>query len=225
MEIIGQIQTDFASKFGVPRQSGLIDELTGVIIFKKKYRNPDAFRGLDGFSHIWILWQFSKAMKEEWSATVRPPKLGGNTRMGVFATRSPYRPNPIGMSCVKLDRIEFDEKCGPKLHVSGIDLMDGTPIYDIKPYLPYADSFPNATAGFTSQIDLEQLEVIIDDKWLEIVPLEKRQALIRVLAMDPRPTYQDDAKRIYGFGFAGVEVKFRVEGNTLYVVEIVRQTF
>lgn len=220
MEIIARIYTDFHSKFGIPRQSGLVSELRGRIVFEEKYRSPEAVRGLEEFSHIWLLWQFSEAIRKEWSPTVRPPKLGGNTRMGVFATRSPFRPNPIGLSSVVLDRVEFSEKLGPVLHVLGADLMNGTPIYDIKPYLPYADSHPEAVGGFTDSLTLPLLQVEIPEALLCKIPEEKREALRQVLAQDPRPSYQNEPDRVYGFGFAGFEVRFCVRENVLVVKEI-----
>lgn len=220
MQTIAQIRTDFSGKFGVPRQSGLVEELTGKIIFEREYRSADAVRGLEDFSYLWLLWEFSETAGAKWSPTVRPPKLGGNTRMGVFATRSPFRPNPIGLSCVCLERIELSGELGPVLYVSGVDLVDKTPIYDIKPYLPYADCRPDATGGFTDTIKQTLLEVEIPVRLLEKVPLEKREALQKVLALDPRPSYQNDAERIYGFGFAGYEVRFCVQGKRLLVKEI-----
>ncbi len=220
MKAIARIYTDFPSKFGVPRQSGMVDGLEGRILFEKEYRSIDAVRGLEGFSHIWLLWQFSKTANAKWSPTVRPPKLGGNIRMGVFATRSPFRPNPIGLSCVRLKQIQLSEKSSPVLFVSGADLVNGTPIYDIKPYLAYADCHPNATCGFLDDARKELLEVEIPGHLLEKLPYSKREALRQVLALDPRPSYQEDGKRIYGFGFAGYEIRFRVQGNYLTVEEI-----
>ncbi len=221
MEIIAHIETDFKSKFGLPRQSGIIDEIEGRVVFHGQYRNPDALRGLEDFSHIWILWQFSESKKDSWSATVRPPLLGGNKRMGVFATRSPYRPNPIGLSSVKLVRIEKTEKDGTVLIVSGCDLMDGTPIYDIKPYLPYCDSHPDATGGFTDTLGERKLTVHCDNALIEKIPQEKRTALISALGGDPRPSYQQNETRIYGFNFAGYEVSFRVKEGILEVTDII----
>ena len=221
MKTIAHIYTDFSTKFGLPRQSGLIEEIKGRIIFEKEYRSPEAFRGLEDFSHIWLLWQFSESVRESWSPTVRPPLLGGNTRMGVFATRSPFRPNPIGLSCVKLEKIEYSKADGPVLYVSGCDLMNGTPIYDIKPYLPYADSVPQATGGFTATLDERKLEVDISDELLKNVPEQKRKTLLAVLAGDPRPSYQNDPERIYGFGFAGLEIKFTVSDRKLTVIAVI----
>ena len=220
MDIIAHIHNDFTEKFGIPRQSGLVEEVQSEIVFCPKYRNPDAFRGLDGFSHLWLLWQFSKAIREEWSPTVRPPRLGGNVRMGVFATRSPFRPNPIGLSCVGLKRMEFTKDRGPVLFVSGADLMDGTPIFDIKPYLPYADNKPEATAGFAAQNE-EPLSVVIPEELLLKVPKEKQESLRGVLAQDPRPRYQNVPERIYKMYYGNFEVWFTVEGNKLQVCSIV----
>ena len=224
MEIIARIHTDFPEKFGIPRQSGLVDGLTGRIVFEEKYRNPDALRGIEGFSHLWLIWQFSRAIREEWSPTVKPPRLGGNQRMGVFATRSPFRPNPIGLSCVRLQRVELHTAEGPVLWVAGIDLLDGTPIYDIKPYLPYADCHPEATGGFAQEVMGHRLEVAFPEELLALVPPEKREALREVLAQDPRPGYQhNEPDRRYGVAFAGLDVRFTVEGDVLLVREVVRR--
>ena len=220
MKVIAHIQTDFATKFGIPRQSGLVEELKGRIIFEEEYRNIEAVRGLEAFSHIWLLWEFSEAVRADWSPTVRPPKLGGNTRMGVFATRSPFRPNPIGLSCVRLERIEYTKEYGAILHVSGADLMNGTPIYDIKPYLPYADCKPEATGGFTDNIVIKKLCVEVPEEQLNKVELAKKEALIKVLEQDPRPSYQENAARVYGFGFADYEIKFQVKDDVLTVISI-----
>ena len=220
MKIIGYNETDFKEKFGIPRQSGLVKESRGRILFEKEYNVPEAFRGLEDFSHIWVLWQFSRAVRESWSPTVRPPLLGGNKRMGVFATRSPFRPNSVGLSVLKLEAVELSEKEGVVLHVSGVDLLDGTPIYDIKPYLPYADSIPDAVGGFTESLEERCLEVEFPMELYERVREEKRGALKAVLAADPRPSYQDEPERIYGMSFADYEVKFRVEGKTLKVVSV-----
>lgn len=220
LNIIAHIRTDFTSKFGIPRQSGLVDELEATIIFKPEYRNPDALRGLEEYTHLWLLWQFSECIGKEWTPTVRPPRLGGNKRMGVFATRSPFRPNPIGLSCVKLLRIERTEKYGCIIRVSGADLLDGTPIYDIKPYLPYVDSHPDASNGFALDEKSGRLEVEISDEVIKIIPTEKQAALKAVLAQDPRPGYQDIPDRVYGIEFAGFDVRFRVENNILTVIEI-----
>ena len=219
MKIIAHIHTDFESKFGVPRQSGLIDT-AATIVFEPPYRVAEAMRGLEDFSHIWILWQFSEAVREDWSPTVRPPMLGGNTRMGVFATRSPFRPNPIGLSCVKLERVEISPTLGPVLHVTGADLMNGPPIYDIKPYLPFTDAHPDAIGGFTQTVADRTVTVADPRNCLARVREDKRDALLAVLASDPRPTYQHDPERVYGFGFAGYEIRFRVDGGTLTIDEI-----
>ncbi|MBQ2811783.1 MAG: tRNA (N6-threonylcarbamoyladenosine(37)-N6)-methyltransferase TrmO [Clostridia bacterium] len=221
MKIIAHIKTDFPTKFGLPRQSGLVEEIKGKIVFEEEYRVPEAFRGLEDFSHIWLLWQFSEAVRDNWSPTVRPPLLGGNTRMGVFATRSPFRPNPIGLSCVKLERVELNSSDGPVLYVSGSDLMDGTPIYDIKPYLPYADSIPDAVGGFTDNLDERRLEVAFEETLLDKIPNCKRETLIKVLSGDPRPSYQNNPERVYGFVFAGFEVKFTVSDRKLTVTEVI----
>ena len=218
---IAEIRTDFPTKFGIPRQGNLISELSAKIIFYKEYQNPEALRGLEEFSHIWLLWGFSANAKKEWSPTVRPPRLGGNKRVGVFATRSPFRPNPLGLSLVKLENIEKATDNGMILHVSGADLMDQTPIYDIKPYLPHVEALPDATGGFAARVKDYALSVSCDEKLLEILPPEKRNALISVLSQDPRPSYQNDETRIYGFLFAGFEIKFQVKGNILYVTEII----
>ena len=220
MEIIARIRSPFAEKFGIPRQSGVVEELQATVVFEPAFRNPDAVRGLEGFSHIWLIWQFSRAVRHTWSPTVRPPRLGGNERMGVFATRSPFRPNAIGLSSVRLERIEFDRELGPVLHVSGADLMDGTPIFDIKPYLPYTDSHPEATGGFTDGAAMERLTVDCPAELLERVAPEQRPGLLGVLASDPRPRYQDDPERVYGLTFAGRNVKFTVDGGRLTVLEV-----
>lgn len=218
---IAHIRSPFTEKFGIPRQSGLVKELAGTIIFEPKYRNPDAFRGLEEFSHIWLIWEFSESARDTWSPMVRPPRLGGNTRKGVFATRSPFRPNPIGLSCVRLEEIEIHSEYGPVLHVTGADLMDKTPILDIKPYIPHADSHPEAEGGFASRHKEDRLEVEFPEELEEKVPESKRAALRGVLANDPRPAYQNDPKRVYGFGFAGLEVRFTVRDGCLTVCEVV----
>ena len=217
MHVIARIHTDFPEKFGIPRQSGLVDGLTGRIVFEEKYRNPDALRGIEGFSHLWLIWQFSRAIREEWSPTVKPPRLGGNQRMGVFATRSPFRPNPIGLSCVRLQRVELHTAEGPVLWVAGIDLLDGTPIYDVKPYLPYADCKPEAVGGFAASGEGRLLTVQADETLLAGLPARTREALLGVLAHDPRPSYQNDPDRVYGMAFGGCEVRFSVDGETLTV--------
>lgn len=220
MKIIARIETDFPTKFGIPRQSGIIESLKGRIVFEPEYRNAEAVRGLEEFSHIWLIWEFSEAVRDSWSPTVRPPRLGGNVRKGVFATRSPFRPNPIGLSSVKLEKIEIDPKLGPVLHVSGADLMDGTPIYDIKPYIAYTDSHPNAISGFASKPAEYLLEVEFPDTLLKKVNPEFRESLIEILAHDPRPQYQADPERVYGMEFGGMEIKFKVEEMRLTVTKV-----
>ena len=220
MKPIAHIYTDFKTKFGLPRQSGLVKEITGKIVFEKQYSIAEAFKGLEDFTHIWILWEFSQAKKETWKPTVRPPLLGGNKRMGVFATRSPFRPNSIGLSCVRLEKIDYDSDLGTVLYVSGCDLMNGTPIYDIKPYLPYCDSIPDAVGGFTETLGERKLEVNISEELLGRVPQKKRAELLGVLRGDPRPSYQDDPQREYGFNFADFEIGFKVSGETLTVTRI-----
>ena len=222
MEItsIAHIRGDFPEKFGIPRQSGLVEELTATIVFAPAYRDPSALRGLEGFSHLWLIWEFSQTRQGRWSPTVRPPRLGGNKRLGVFATRSPFRPNPLGLSCVRLLEVGQDDESGPVLLVAGADLMDGTPIYDIKPYLPYADCKPEALGGFAARPKGADLAVECPVAVLAAVPDDKRTALLAVLAQDPRPQYQDDPDRVYGMAFAGTEVKFRVAGGRLRVTEI-----
>lgn len=223
MHIIANIHSDFPTKFGIPRQSGLVEELTAQIVFTPDYRAPEAVRGLEDFSHIWLIWQFSKAVREHWSPTVRPPRLGGNTRMGVFATRSPFRPNAIGLSCVRLLKVEPNTPEGPVLTVAGADLMDGTPILDIKPYIPYADCQPEATGGFTDTAGEFLLKVEFPPELLSMVPEDRREALIGVLRHDPRPSYQRKPERVYGMEFAGVNVRFRVEGEVLTVIEVEKE--
>lgn len=223
MHIIANIHSDFPTKFGIPRQSGLVEELTAKIVFTPDYRAPEAVRGLEDFSHIWLIWQFSKAVREHWSPTVRPPRLGGNTRMGVFATRSPFRPNAIGLSCVRLLKVEPNTPEGPVLTVAGADLMDGTPILDIKPYIPYADCQMEATGGFTDTAGEFLLKVEFPPELLSMVPEDRREALIGVLRHDPRPSYQRKPERVYGMEFAGVNVRFRVEGDVLTVVEVEKE--
>ena len=220
MTIIARMESDFTTKFGIPRQSGLVQELHSTIVFEPEYRNSDALRGLQDYSHLWIIWQFSEAVRDEWSPTVRPPRLGGNTRMGVFATRSPFRPNAIGLSCVKILSIENRKDHGPVIHVAGADLMSGTPILDIKPYIPYADCHPEASGGFTDSAHDFLLEVQCPEHLLEIFPQDKRDALIGVLSHDPRPSYQKDFSRIYGLDFSGFNIRFRVEENKLIVLDI-----
>ncbi len=220
MKVIARIHTDFPEKFGVPRQSGLVPELQATIVFEPEYRNSDALKGLEGYSHIWLIWQFSEAVRDTWSPTVRPPRLGGDKRQGVFATRSPFRPNPIGLSSVKLERIELDSKQGPVLHISGADLMDGTPIYDIKPYLPFTDCHADAVGGFADAFVDYGLDVHIPDELLAQILEEKREALIGVLAQDPRPSYQNDPERIYGITFGKQNIKFQVKETVLTVIGI-----
>ncbi len=220
LHTIAHIHTDFPEKFGIPRQSWLVEELKAEIVFEPDYRSPEAVRGLEQFSHIWLLWQFSRAVRDSWSPTVRPPRLGGNTRVGVFATRTPYRPNPIGLSCVRLERVELTGTRGPVLHVCGADLLDGTPIYDIKPYLPYADSHPDAAGGFATAGLEHKLAVCCPDELWAAVPTDSRAALRGVLENDPRPSYQHDPERVYGMTFAGLEVKFSVDGDVLTVLSI-----
>ena len=222
MHIIARIHTDFPTKFGIPRQSGLVEDLKSYVVFEPEYRDENALRGIEQFSHLWLIWQFSEAVREGWSPTVRPPRLGGNTRIGVFATRSPFRPNAIGLSSVKLEGVSRDPKLGPILHLACADLMDGTPILDIKPYIPFSDSHPDAADGYTAQTIAHHLEVDFPPELLEMVPPDKRGALEGVLAQDPRPSYQDDPQRVYGFAFAGMEIKFRVDGQKLTVVNINR---
>lgn len=220
VHIIARIRSQFPEKFGIPRQSGLVEELKARVVFEPEYRDSQALRGLEGFSHIWLIWQFSRSMGAGWSPTVRPPRLGGNERMGVFATRSPFRPNPMGLSCVKLEKVELSTSEGPVLWVAGADLMDGTPIYDIKPYLPYADCKPQAVGGFASAPKEATLTVDFPSQLLERVPQELREALSGVLAQDPRPTYHHDPQRVYGMAFGGLQVRFTVDGDRLTVVEV-----
>ena len=223
MKIIAHIENDFSTKFGIPRQSGLVNSLRSRIVFAPEYRNPDAFRGLEDFSHVWLIWEFSQAVRHKWSPTVRPPRLGGNTRMGVFATRSPFRPNPVGLSAVQLEEVVLHGADAPYLVVSGADLMNGTPIYDIKPYLPHIDSHPDARGGFAVPAAEHRRKVVFPEQWLEKVPEQLRDGLTEVLAQDPRPSYQHDPERIYGFGFARLEVKFTVDGDVLTVCGVTAQ--
>lgn len=223
MKVIAHIQSDFPTKFGIPRQSGLVESLQAKIVFEPEYRSADALRGLNDYSHIWLIWEFSEARRDHWSPTVRPPRLGGNQRMGVFATRSPYRPNPIGLSCVKLESIQWNAENGPVLLVSGADLMDGTPIYDIKPYLPFVDSHPEAIGGFADAVKDDGLKVECAEKWLAVIPESHRQAVLDILAQDPRPHYQQDPERIYGMEYAGMEIRFRVEEDRLIICEVIRK--
>ncbi len=224
MNPIAHIRSDFPTKFGVPRQAGLVEELRAAVVFEPPYRIAEALRGIEGFSHLWLIWEFSQNKRERWSPTVRPPRLGGNQRMGVFATRSPFRPNPIGLSCVRLEKVELDTPEGPVLHVAGADLVDGTPIFDIKPYVPYADCRPEAAGGFAGAAPEGKLAVDIPPELLKRVQPEHQGALTGLLAQDPRPSYQDDPQRVYGFGFAGLEVRFRVRDGVLTVLDILRST-
>ena len=220
LKVIARVHSDFPTKFGIPRQSGLVDSLNATIVFEPEYRDENALRGLEGFSHIWLIWQFSGNLRDGWSPTVRPPRLGGNERVGVFATRSPFRPNPLGLSCVKLERIEYNTPQGPVLHVSGADLMDTTPIFDIKPYIPYADAHPEAKAGFASEAPKEKLKVVLPPELEMLLPPDKTAPLIGVLEQNPCPRYQNSPDRVYGMEFAGFDVRFTVNGDTLTVTEI-----
>ncbi len=224
MKIVARINNDFKEKFGVPRQSGLAGNIFSKIIFEPEYRDPNAFRGLEEYSHLWLIWEFSENVEKEWSPTVRPPRLGGNKRVGVFATRSPFRPNPIGLSCVKLERIELSTPDGPVLYLSGADLMNGTPIYDIKPYLPYVDCHPEATGSFAEENKEYRLEVELSEEIREclrkVFSEEKINGLMEVLSLDPRPSYQEDSKRIYGFTYGGYDIRFRVTGSILELVNM-----
>lgn len=220
LKVIAKMRSDFPCKFGIPRQSGLVEELRSTIVFEPEFQDPSALIGIEDFSHLWIIWQFSEAVRQEWSPTVRPPRLGGNTRMGVFATRSPFRPNALGLSCVKLLGIEKTPDLGTVLHVAGADLMDGTPIYDIKPYIPYSDAHTDATGGFTDSAGDFLLEVDFPDDHLAQLPTDKQQAAIGVLSHDPRPSYQRKPDRVYGLSFAGFDIRFTVDGNILHVKEV-----
>ena len=220
MDVIAVMHSDFPTKFGIPRQSGLADALQSTIVFEPAYRNPEALRGIEGFSHLWILWQFSQAVRQDWSPTVRPPRLGGNTRMGVFATRSPFRPNAIGLSCVRLLSVEHTQDMGTVLHIGGADLMDGTPILDIKPYIPYCDAHPEAMGGFTQDAGDYLLEVDFPENLKQRLPAEKQEAICQVLSHDPRPSYQKDSDRVYGLSFAGFDIRFTVKDTVLTVVDV-----
>ena len=220
MKIIARIKSDYKEKFGIPRQSGIADELVAKIIFEPEYRVKEALRGIDGESHLWLIWQLSEAVRDDWSPTVRPPRLGGNKRMGVFATRSPYRPNPIGLSSVKLIGIEHTKKYGDVLLVSGADLLDGTPIYDIKPYLPFTDSHPEAIAGFSEPVREYSLNVVFCKELLSKIDISKQNALLKILEHDPRPSYQDAPEREYGMKFSDYEIFFKVAGDTLTVTRV-----
>ena len=220
LKVIAKMRSDFPSKFGIPRQSGLVEALRSTVVFEPEYRDPSALIGIQDFSHLWIIWQFSEAVRQDWSPTVRPPRLGGNTRMGVFATRSPFRPNALGLSCVKLLGIEKTPDMGTVLHVSGADLMDGTPIYDIKPYIPYSDAHADASGGFTDAADDFLLDVDFPPELLTLLPPDKQQAAIGVLSHDPRPSYQRKPDRVYGLSFGGFDIRFTVDANTLHVKEV-----
>ena len=224
IRVIARMKSDFPSKFGIPRQSGLVDELRSTVIFEPEFRNPDALRGIEGYSHLWLIWQFSEAVRSDWSPTVRPPRLGGNTRMGVFATRSPFRPNSLGLSSVKLLGVEHTEEYGTVLHVGGADLMDGTPIFDIKPYIPYGDCHPEATGGFTDTAGEFLLTVDFPEQLLQKLPEDKRSAAIGVLSHDPRPSYQKDPDRVYGLPFAGFDIRFTVADSHLTVLEVLSES-
>ena len=220
IQVIARMHSDFATKFGIPRQSGLVEALRSTIVFEPEFRNSDALRGIEDFSHLWLIWQFSEAVRQGWSPTVRPPRLGGNTRMGVFATRSPFRPNNLGLSSVRLLGVEQTREFGTVLHVGGADLMDGTPILDIKPYLPFTDSHPQATGGFTDGLHLQPLKVIIPEDLKQTIPADQLDALTGVLEQDPRPSYQDDPQRVYGFFFGNLEISFTVCEGTLTVCKV-----
>ena len=220
IQVIARMRSDFPSKFGIPRQSGLVEELRSTIVFEPEFRNPDALRGIEGYSHLWLIWQFSETVRQEWSPTVRPPRLGGNTRMGVFATRSPFRPNSLGLSSVKLLGVEHTAENGTVIHVAGADLMDGTPIFDIKPYIPYGDCHIDATGGFTDTAGDFLLQVDFPPALLALLPEDKQQAAMGILSHDPRPSYQRTPGRVYGLPFAGFDIRFTVEGKHLQVIEI-----
>lgn len=221
MKIIARIENDFVSKFGIPRQSGLAPSVKSRVVFEPEFRSADALRGIEDFSHLWLIWEFSKAKKEAWSPTVRPPRLGGNQRMGVFATRSPFRPNPIGLSCVRLEKVLWQSENGPVLLVSGADLMNGTPIYDIKPYLPYADSHPEAAGGFAAEEWERKLRVSCPGEMMALIPPEHRRAVMDILSLDPRPAYQQDPERVYGMAYGGMDIRFSVAGDELTVRQII----
>ena len=222
IQVIARMHSDFATKFGIPRQSGLVEELKSTIVFEPEFRNPDALRGIEDFSHLWIIWQFSEAVRTGWNPTVRPPRLGGNTRIGVFATRSPFRPNNLGLSSVKLLGVEHTEKFGTVLHVGGADLMDGTPIFDVKPYIAYGDSHPEARGGFTDTAGDFILNVDFPADLLARLPEDKRDAAAAVLSHDPRPSYQRKPDRVYGLTFAGFDIRFKVAEETLTVVDVTK---
>jgi len=221
MQVIARIRTDFPTKFGIPRQSGLVSELVGEIVFEPEYRRSEALLGIEEFSHLWLLWEFSKAKRESWSATVYPPRLGGKEKRGVFATRSPFRPNPIGLSCVRLEKVVWENEEGPKLIVSGADLLDGTPIYDIKPYLPYADAHPDALGGFGEAHREDGIQVVFPEELLKRLPKEKQKAALRVLEQDPRAAYNKQPDYVYGMEFAGFDIRFQVQDNVLTVSDVI----
>lgn len=220
IQVIARMRSDFPSKFGIPRQSGLVETLRSTIVFEPEFRNADALRGIEGFSHLWLIWQFSEAVRSDWSPTVRPPRLGGNTRMGVFATRSPFRPNSLGLSSVKLLGVEHTEDLGTVLHVGGADLMDGTPIFDIKPYIPYSDCHSEAAGGFADSAEDFLLDVEFPPELLKLLPPDKQSAAIMVLSHDPRPSYQRNPDRVYGLPFAGWDIRFTVKDDTLTVCDL-----
>ena len=220
IQVIARMHSDFATKFGIPRQSGLVEELRSTIVFEPEFRNPDALRGIEDFSHLWLIWQFSEAVRSGWSPTVRPPRLGGNIRMGVFATRSPFRPNNLGLSSVRLLGVEHTESYGTVLHVGGADLMDGTPIFDIKPYIPYGDCHPEATGGFTDTAGEFLLQVVFPQELKDILPADKQAAATGVLSHDPRPSYQRKPDRVYGITFAGFDIRFTVKEDVLTVIAV-----
>ena len=221
LRVVARVRSGFPAKFGIPRQSGLVPSARAEIVFEPEFRVPEAVRGLDGFSHIWLLWGFSQSQSSDggWSPTVRPPRLGGNERMGVFATRSPFRPNPIGLSCVRLERVEQSPDLGPVLHISGADILDGSPVYDIKPYVPYADAIPGATGGFAANVP-PRLRVEIPENLASRLPEGIRDTIREILAADPRPAYQDDPERVYGMTYAGVNVRFRVSDGAIHVISV-----
>lgn len=223
MKIIARMKSDFPTKFGIPRQSGLVQELRSTIVFEPEFRNPDTLRGIEGYSHLWLIWQFSEAVREGWSPTVRPPRLGGNTRLGVFATRSPFRPNALGLSSVRLLSVEQTKEFGTVIHVGGADLMDGTPIFDIKPYIPYCDCHPEASGGFTATAGDYLLQVDFPPLLLSLLPEDRQAAANAVLSHDPRPSYQRDPERIYGMNFAGFDIQFVVKDNILTVIDVKKQ--
>lgn len=223
MHPIAHMRSDFPTKFGIPRQSGLVEELRSMIVFEPEYRSEDALRGIEDFSHLWLIWQFSQAVREGWSPTVRPPRLGGNTRMGVFATRSPFRPNNLGLSCVRLLEVKHTQQYGTVLIVGGADLLDGTPIFDIKPYIPYSDSRPEAAGGFTDRVGNFLLDVKFPKELLEKLPADKQAAAVGVLSHDPRPSYQRKPGRVYGLNFAGFDIRFTVEDAVLTVQSVEKQ--